>query len=174
MWGQKPTAGQTVLPVSGEQDPEGILRRAYPILTATAARLVLPSQVDDLVQDAIVETLSRHPDFRGIDHPVGYMRTVLFRAASRRWRRARMEEVPTDVQDLLDVPSEWAADHHLLAQSVAASLPLRQRSCVVLRYVFGFDDETISAVLGCKESTVRSQIARGLAALRKELPDEPP
>jgi RNA polymerase sigma factor (sigma-70 family) len=45
-------------------------------------------------------------------------------------------------------------------------LPRRQRAAVVLRYYAGLSDEEVAAELGCRPSTVRSQISRALAALR--------
>ena len=38
-----------------------------------------------------------------------------------------------------------------------------------MRYVLDLDNATIAGELGCSESTVRSQIARGLASLRADL-----
>jgi DNA-directed RNA polymerase specialized sigma24 family protein len=40
---------------------------------------------------------------------------------------------------------------------------------LVLRYLEGLDVSGAAAALGCTEGTVKSQTARGLAALRAEL-----
>jgi DNA-directed RNA polymerase specialized sigma24 family protein len=40
----------------------------------------------------------------------------------------------------------------------------------VLRYYEDLSDAEMVAILGCRESTVRSQATRGLAALRAALP----
>jgi RNA polymerase sigma factor (sigma-70 family) len=50
-----------------------------------------------------------------------------------------------------------------------AELPRRQRAAVVLRYYLGLPDAAIAAELGCRETTVRSQISRALATLRIDL-----
>jgi DNA-directed RNA polymerase specialized sigma24 family protein len=42
----------------------------------------------------------------------------------------------------------------------------------VLRYFEGLHDAEIAAVLGCRTSTVRSQIARGLRRMKLTLDEE--
>ncbi|MFN2625662.1 MAG: RNA polymerase sigma factor, partial [Mycobacteriales bacterium] len=49
-----------------------------------------------------------------------------------------------------------------------AGLGRRQRAVVVLRYYEDRTDHEIAALLGCSESTVRSQAARALAKLRQD------
>ena len=48
-------------------------------------------------------------------------------------------------------------------------LPSKQRTAIVLRYVADLPDDEIAAVLGCRRSTVRSLVARGLATIRSEV-----
>jgi hypothetical protein len=64
-------------------DPVEILRILYPMLVATAGRPQpsRPQDARDLVQEAIVEMLVRYPNFEGIDYPLGYARTVVYRLA---------------------------------------------------------------------------------------------
>ena len=49
------------------------------------------------------------------------------------------------------------------------ALPWKQRTAIVLRYVADLPDDEIAAVLGCRRSTVRSLVARGLATIRSEV-----
>jgi RNA polymerase sigma factor (sigma-70 family) len=53
-----------------------------------------------------------------------------------------------------------------------ATLPVRQRAAVVLRYYEGRSDAEIASILSCSEGTVRSQIHRALAALRSRLGEQ--
>ncbi|MCA1825284.1 MAG: sigma-70 family RNA polymerase sigma factor, partial [Frankia sp.] len=53
-----------------------------------------------------------------------------------------------------------------------AGLGRRQRAVVVLRYYEDRTDHEIAALLGCSESTVRSQATRALAKLRAVLPSD--
>ena len=149
-------------------DPVEVLRILYPRLLA-AARTVDPTGAEDLVQDALIETLVRHPDFRGMEHPLGYAKVVMFRLAFRR-RGRRLRTVPPEAQECLERtvdsdPADRIADR-LQLHSALARLGRNQRACVVLRHVEGVDDANIAAILGCSPSTVRSQIARALAHMR--------
>lgn len=137
-----------------------------------AARTVDPTGAEDLVQDALIETLVRHPDFRGREHPLGYAEVVMFRLAYRR-RGRRLRTVPLEAQERLERevecdPADRIADR-LRPLEALAGLGRNQRACVVLRHVDGVDDANIAAILGCSPSTVRSQIARALAHMRATL-----
>lgn len=154
-------------PAPQTRDPVQLVREVYPSLLATARRLVRDPDADDLVQEAMIETLIRHPAFEGIERPLGYLRTVMLRAAFRR-RKIRWVEVPIDLQEQLEAPPELT-DERLTTEAALRELGLRQRACVVLRYLHGFDDEAIAAALGCKPSTVRSQTTRAIAKLRASM-----
>ena len=56
------------------------------------------------------------------------------------------------------------------AWELLRSLPRRQRAVLVLRYYEDLPDAEIATILGCAESTVRSQATRALAALRAVVP----
>ena len=51
------------------------------------------------------------------------------------------------------------------------SLPPRQRTALVLRYVDDLDLRGIAAAMGCSVGTAKSHVSRGLAALRLRAPD---
>ena len=53
-----------------------------------------------------------------------------------------------------------------------ARLPARQRTVLVLRYYVDLSDATIAELMDCRPGTVRSQAARGLAAIRPLLESE--
>jgi len=50
-----------------------------------------------------------------------------------------------------------------------ASLAPNQRLAIVLRFYLALTDEEIGRHLGCRPSTVRSHLRRGLRTLRQEL-----
>ena len=54
-----------------------------------------------------------------------------------------------------------------------AALPSRRREVLVLRYWLGLTEAEIAAVLGISTGTVKSTAARGLAALARELGEQP-
>jgi RNA polymerase sigma-70 factor (ECF subfamily) len=50
-----------------------------------------------------------------------------------------------------------------------AALSARQRTAVVLRHQYGYSLEDCADLMGCRISSVRTHLSRGLASLRKEL-----
>ena len=151
-------------------DPAEVIRTGYPRLLLAARRLATSAtEVEDLVQEAFVETLSRHPAFAGLGSPIGYLMTVLYRTAFRR-KRLSMREVPIASQERLEQVEPDREAPAMIAQALAVVGP-KQRACLELRYLFDLDEGEIASVLGCGRSTVRSQIARGLARAREELTD---
>lgn len=125
-----------------------------------------PHEAEDLVQEALAKSLRRWRKARA-DDPVAYVRKVMVNTHVTRWRRwggrIRLGEVPESGADdaRLTRSQEWDALRRALAQ-----LPPRQRAVLVLRYLEDVPDQAIASLLGCRPSTVRSQAARGLAALR--------
>jgi RNA polymerase sigma factor (sigma-70 family) len=83
----------------------------------------------------------------------------------RRTRTSSRAEVePTVISDGADERAERDAMIRRLA-----GLPRKQRAAVVLRDYAGLPDAEIALQLGCRETTVRSQIHRALNALRIDL-----
>lgn len=155
------------------RDPVEILRRIHPSLHATATALVGRQDAADLVQEALARVLARYPRFEGVEHPLGYTRAVLLHLAYREWARP---DVPSALAAMLDRDPHPGPEGRVLGEAVAGEMIRRlapgQRACVYLRVVEDLDDSQIAAVLGCGESTVRSQLARGLAALGRSLRGE--
>jgi RNA polymerase sigma factor (sigma-70 family) len=152
----------------GAPDAIEVVRVGYPRLLLMARRLsASDAEAEDLVQEAFVETLSRYPDFAGLHSPMGYLTTVLYRAAFRR-RSLTGSEVPLELQERLE-QEEPDREAPMMIAVALSSLAPGQRTCLILRYLYDLDDEEIAAVLGCRPSTVRSQVARGLAHARKLL-----
>lgn len=131
-------------------------------------------RADDLAQTAFV-ALHRHwrkvRDKQALD---AYVRRSLVRAVideSRRpWRRERfVDEVPETPSGHGEVGESVATREALLGG--LRRVPPRQRAVLVLRFLEGLDVAACAQVLGCTEGTVKSQTARGLAALREVLGD---
>jgi RNA polymerase sigma-70 factor (sigma-E family) len=129
-------------------------------------------RADDLAQTAFVALHRRWHKIRDRAALDAYVRRSVVRAVideSRRpWRRERFTgEVPDVAGTVPDVGDAVAIRSALLG--ALAKVPPRQRAVLVLRYLEGLDVSGAAAALGCTEGTVKSQTARGLAALRAEL-----
>lgn len=141
-----------------------LLRTAY-LLTGQHA------DAEDLVQMALVKAV---PHWRRIcDDPEPYVRRVLAREATNRWRRRRWREVSSDV--LPETPSEGTdpTDRELLRQALMRLSP-RQRAVVVLRYFDDLTEQQTAEVLGIGLGTVKSHGRDAMARLRELITlDEP-
>lgn len=136
------------------------LYRAERLALVRLAAMVLGSRAlaEEAFHDAV---LSVRPRWGQVDQPLAYLRTAVLNRAREIARRIppsesepRDDEIPIDLVDL----------HRALR-----TLPQRQREAIVLRYVVGLTDPEISAHLNCRQSTVRTLVARAVHALRKEL-----
>ncbi len=152
-------------------DPVELLRELYPPLRRIARMLVGDQERDDLVQTALVQVLARHPGFAGLEHPLGYTKTVMVRLAYRSWRRRA--DVPDELIEALDGHAPTADDTAARLDLAAAIRRLgpRQRLCVYLHHMEGLPDSRIADLIGIRASTVRSQLARAERQLRDNLGD---
>jgi RNA polymerase sigma-70 factor (sigma-E family) len=97
-----------------------------------------------------------------------YSRRVLLRAfldeRRRPWRR---EFATTPESDTFDTATyDPVADDGPALRAALAQLPDRQRAVLVLRYWLDLSVEQTAQAMGSPTGTVKSQSARGLAALR--------
>jgi RNA polymerase sigma factor (sigma-70 family) len=132
-----------------------------------------PAIGEELAHDALL-AVGRRLD--RIDDPPAYLRrTVVHTVTSwRRWRgreQARLVRAAARRDDLDAMPGGWSAPTR---QVVAAleSLPTRQRTALLLRYWADWSDDQVADALDCAPSTVRVLAHRGLATLRRILPEE--
>jgi len=128
-------------------------------------------RADDLTQIAFVKLYGAWQRIRDRGALDAYVRSCLVRAVvdeSRRpWRRERAVEAVPDTPAPSDTAST-VADRELV-RTALAQVPLGQRTVLVLRYFEGLDVAAAATALGCSEGNVKSQTARGLAALKVAL-----
>lgn len=128
-------------------------------------------QADDLTQNAFVKLYRAWGRIRDRGALDAYVRSTLVRATvdeSRRpWRRERAVDAVPDIPAPSDIAST-VADRAAVRAALAA-VPPGQRAVLVLRYFEGLDVAAAAAALRCSEGNVKSQTARGLAALRAAL-----
>jgi RNA polymerase sigma factor (sigma-70 family) len=151
-------------------DPVLVLQAIYPRLHSMAVALGGRGHADDLVQEALVQVLTRYPQFTGVRAPLAYSKTVLARLV---YRSRKGAEVPSAAVDAMNPATDADFTDDIVLRSVVLGaidgLPPRQRACVYLRYVEGLSDAQIGKILGCRGVTVRTQTSRALRRLRPEL-----
>ncbi|GAA3640756.1 SigE family RNA polymerase sigma factor [Kineosporia mesophila] len=154
---------------------EDFVRERSPRLMSVARGLSRSSaDAEDLVQDVLAKALLKWDTVSRADDPGAYVNRMLVNAATSFWRRGASRESPTDSDILgaradraVDDASTTLAERDSLLRALATLKP-KHRAVLVLRYYEGLDDHEIAATLGMAHATVRSNAARGLAALRKE------
>jgi RNA polymerase sigma-70 factor (sigma-E family) len=128
---------------------------------------------DDLVQATITRLYVHWARASVLEHTDAYARTILVREflGEQRsgWaRRVSLHAVPPDR------PGAVAdTDAVLDVRAALAAIPPRQRATLVLRFYCDLSVEQTAELLGCSAGTVKSQTAKGIAALRARLGPPP-
>lgn len=154
--------------MEGRADFETFVRRHWAALMSIAMAVSQSrAEAEDLVQTVLT---SAYPRWRRIrpDDALAYLRRSILNANVSRWRKHRGEltvaEPPEPRES--DADTDGVDDRETLLPMLR-SLPPRQRAVLVLRYLCDLPDDEIATTLGISTGTVRSQAARGLAALRE-------
>jgi RNA polymerase sigma-70 factor (sigma-E family) len=156
--------------VEKDADFDEFVREVSPRLLRTAYLLCGGQDVaEDLVQEALERACRKWHRISVTELPEAYVRRIVVNLANDRWRgisRLRESEQalaaqrtdPGDEYGRLDLRDQLTV--------LLADLPIRMRTIIVLRYFHDMDDARIADVLGITQSSVRSQLHRGLARLR--------
>ncbi|MFE1797808.1 MULTISPECIES: SigE family RNA polymerase sigma factor [unclassified Streptomyces] len=129
---------------------------------------------EDLVQETLERVCRKWRVIVTKDAPDAYVRRIMVNLANDRWRRFR-RTAAQQVGDELAAPGDEYGRIDSRDQLVRAlqGLPMRMRTVVVLRYFHDLSDAEIAADLRISQSTVRSQLARGMEKLRSQFPALP-
>jgi RNA polymerase sigma-70 factor (sigma-E family) len=154
---------------AGPGDFEAFVREAAPGLLRLAHALTgNPADAEDVAQEALARVGAAWPRLRAGGHVEAYVRRTLVNVFLNERRRRHSER--RLVARIAALPAPAGPDPHLdllEARRLLDTLPPKQRAAVVMRYVADLDDGAIAEALGCSPSTVRSQVARALDALRR-------
>lgn len=155
----------------GEQAPDRpledaalVLRRhGDAILRLAFSYLHRRDEAEDVLQDTLLQYIQKAPPFSSQEHEKAWLLRVAANLSKNRlsyWKRHPQEEL----SDLLLGESE---DPALAAVwDCVKALPPKYRAVIHLYYYEQYSTGEIAGLLGKKESTVRSLLARGRALLR--------
>ena len=129
-------------------------------------------RAEDLVQTTLTKIYVAWPRLRRDGAVDAYSRKVMVRTAIDEARRAyRRRESP--VEELPEVAGPTGGvDESIDVQRALARLPAGQRAVVVMRYWEDLSVAETAELLGKSEGTIKSQAAKGLAALRRLLTED--
>ena len=133
-----------------------------------------PEAGREATADALAWAWEHFDRVAAMERPAGYLWRVGQTSVRRQRRHERFEVAGAD-----DVRGEWrpgtgtvggasaAWDEELLASLRALSV--HQRVAVVLVHAYGYPLQEAADVLGCRVSTLRNHLARGLRRVRADL-----
>ncbi|GIE96981.1 SigE family RNA polymerase sigma factor [Paractinoplanes rishiriensis] len=154
-------------------DFEAYVREVGPGLLRFGHVLTLDrGEAEDLAQETLIRVGLAWGRVRRDGNPVGYAQRTMVNLFLNGRRRRRAVPVAAVREDAREDAAIAAVDATSEVKDLLAALPPKQRAAVALRYLHDMPDEQIAELLGCSPPTVRSQVSRGLAALRANLPAE--
>ena len=133
-------------------------------------------QAEDLLQTVLAKGVLHWSRIRA-NNPEAYLRKALYRQQISWWRsRRRGREVSVEHLPDFAVVADATdrVDARMVIRQALGRLAPRHRAVLVLRYLEDRPDDQIAEILGCSESTVRSQVVRALARLRALCPELEP
>jgi RNA polymerase sigma-70 factor, ECF subfamily len=130
-------------------------------------------EAEDVAQEAFLRILRAAPRYQ----PRAAFRTYLYRIVTRLCRDVRRRALPSSVQDFDARVSQWlspeasaaARDECRAVQQALASLPVKQREAIVLRYYEGLTYDEISQVMRASPKAIERLLARGRTGLVQRL-----
>jgi RNA polymerase sigma-70 factor (ECF subfamily) len=128
------------------------------------------TEAQDVVQEAFVRAWERRRELTMVGSPEAWVRTVAWRLAVSRWRRARRSLVAwRDHPGPMTAPAP-SADHLAVVEALRR-IPEAQRVAVVLHHLCDLSVEQVAHEMGTPVGTVKARLSRGRAAMLPHLHD---
>jgi len=160
--------GRVEVPDPARDVPFGeVFERHYaPALRLAALLEGDPTRAEDAVCDAFARVYGRLRR-GGVDDVAPYLRQAVVNAVRGGWRRRHVERRHANafVVDATAADFESAVVERDEVWAALRQLPPGQRRVVVLRYYEDLSEAEVARLLRVKVGTVKSQAAKGLAAL---------
>ena len=129
-----------------------------------------PHRGDDLVQQSITKLYVNWRRARSAANLDAYVQKILVNVfldeRRLRWSRVSLFAAAPEVA----APADSYADDRSALRAALNSLPRKLRAVLVLRFLLDLSIEDTAGALECSPGTVKSQTSRGLAEMRRLLP----
>jgi RNA polymerase sigma-70 factor, ECF subfamily len=125
------------------------------------------AEAEDLVAEAFCRALARWGAISAYDNPATWVRRVAWNLATSRLRRAAV--LRRFLRWQRPATAEGPGPERLDLEQALSELNERHRKAVILRYMAGMTTAEIAEQEGVAETTVRSWLTRGKAALAQRL-----
>lgn len=145
---------------------------------ATAQRLVRQfyaltgdlGDAQDIAQEAYARAWQHWSRIARYDSPESWVRTIGFRLANNRWRKAQNAVTAWRRHGPPPQPAEIKPDVMLLVAALR-TLPERQRVAIVLYHIADLPIGEVADRMGIPSGTVKALLSRGRKALAAQLAD---
>jgi len=135
-------------------------RRMYAVCLRYARHQL---EAQDLMQEGFIRVFEKLPTFRMDGSLEGWVRRIMVHTAINQYRKKAFQQERFGLEHLPETPVEPLAIDHLSEKELMqliAELPDGYRHVFNLYAIEGFDHAEIAAMLGCGESTSRSQLSK--------------
>ncbi|SEW31118.1 RNA polymerase sigma-70 factor, ECF subfamily [Austwickia chelonae] len=129
------------------------------------------AEAQDVVQEAFARAWERREQLDLMDSPEGWLRTVAYRLAVSRWRRARNAATAWTRRAEKESVAGVSLDHVLLV-SALRRIPESQRHAIVLHHLCDLPVEEVASLTGAPVGTVKARLSRGRTALASVLDEQ--
>ncbi len=167
------TATGAVPAIAGTTRTQGMDADAFDALYAGSFRRLVAqiyamcgnfAEAQDCVQEAFVRAWDKRRVLDVEQCPEAWIRTVAYRLAVSRWRRAQRALRPADRSQLVDGVAGPDPSRVALMRALQ-ELPADQRRAVVLHHLCDMSVRDIAEETGAPVGTVKARLSRGRAAL---------
>ena len=162
----------TTAPPASDEEFEEFFEQHYRDLGRLAYLLTGEhGAADDLSGDVFLAVWKQWERVRDRDQPLAYVRRIMINMASSRVRRLVRERHQLTLLQVDAEPTTAGPDGAAVidVRTALQALPVRRRTCVVLRHAFDLSEQEVAATLGISVGTVKSQTAKGVAQLQSLL-----
>lgn len=144
-------------------------RRMYAVCLRYARH---EQEAQDLLQEGFIRVFQKLSSFRMEGSLEGWIRRIMVHTAINHFRRKASQQERIGMEHIPEVPVASNAINKLGEQellALVADLPDGYRHVFNLYAIEGYDHAEIASMLGCGESTSRSQLAKARKMLQHRL-----
>lgn len=122
----------------------------------------------DLAQEAMARAWAHWGHGTQIDNPAAWTCRVAINLANSKWRRLLIARRIAAHGADDEATQELDISTRLAVRQAVAELPPRQKTAVVLRYLFDFSIADVARLMRCREGTVTALTTQAIGKLRSD------
>ncbi|WP_129668377.1 SigE family RNA polymerase sigma factor [Phytoactinopolyspora endophytica] len=129
------------------------------------------ADAQECTQEAFARAWQRWKTVSEANSPEAWVRTVAWRIAASRWRKAKNAVTAMARHGAPEDTAPPNPDHVALVNALR-HIPEAQRRAIVLHHLVGMTVDEISTEVGAPTGTIKARLSRGRAALAELLTDD--